>query len=204
MNKLHINALTLAVSLIFSTGAMAQAMSKDDYKAGKEQISVEYNKQKTACAAFSSNKKDICVADAKGKERIAKAQLELNYKPTIKNQYNLRIATADATYAVARERCDDLAGNAKDVCVKQAKSERVAAKADAKVQMKSLEANSKANEKSAEARSDANVKVADVKKDAAESKLDAQYSVEKEKCDKFAGATKDSCLLEVKTRFGKK
>ena len=44
----------------------------------------------------------------------------------------MSIAKAEAEYAVAKERCDDQAGNAKDVCVKEAKSAQTAAKANAR------------------------------------------------------------------------
>ena len=43
------------------------------------------------------------------------------------------MAKAETTYAVAKERCDDLSGNPKDVCVKEAKAAEVKAKADAKL-----------------------------------------------------------------------
>jgi hypothetical protein len=36
----------------------------------------------------------------------------------------LRVVTAEAAYAVAKEKCDDLAGNDKDVCVKQGQGRR--------------------------------------------------------------------------------
>ena len=47
------------------------------------------------------------------------------------------IKKADAEYDVAKEKCDDLAGNAKDVCVKDAKAAREKAKTSAK-SMKTL------------------------------------------------------------------
>lgn len=43
---------------------------------------------------------------------------------------------AGADYAVAREQCDDQAGNAKDVCVTEAKAAAGAAKAEATAAMK--------------------------------------------------------------------
>ena len=43
------------------------------------------------------------------------------------------MAKADATYEIAKERCDDLTGNAKDVCKKDAKTAFETTKADAKV-----------------------------------------------------------------------
>jgi hypothetical protein len=35
---------------------------------------------------------------------------------------HVMVTQAKADYLVAKERCDDLAGNAKDVCVKEAKA----------------------------------------------------------------------------------
>ena len=42
-----------------------------------------------------------------------------------------RIARTEADYAVAKERCDDQAGDAKEVCLKEAKAAEAAAKANA-------------------------------------------------------------------------
>jgi hypothetical protein len=203
MKTLNIGTIAFAVSLALSTGAMAQSMSKDDYKASKDKIVVEYKQSKTSCSSLSGNAKDICMAEAKGNEKVANAELETSYKPTTKNRYEARVAKAEANYAVANERCDDLAGNAKDVCVKEAKAAEVAAKADAKAQMKTTEANVTANEKSYEARSDASDKASDARKDAAADKSDAQYGVAKEKCDVYAGSAKDNCLNQAKVNFGK-
>ncbi|MDP3032435.1 MAG: hypothetical protein Q8N33_10195 [Rhodocyclaceae bacterium] len=203
MNKLNISIITMALSLAFSTGAIAQNMSKDDYKAGKDRIAAEYKSAKAACDSLSGNPKDICVADAKGKEKVAKAELEAGYKPSNKATYEVSVAKAEADYAVAKERCDDLAGNAKDVCVKEAKAAETTAKANAKAQMKTAEANVTAKEKTTEARSDASKKATDAREDATADKRDAEYAVAKEKCDTFSGDAKDQCLNQAKARFGK-
>lgn len=203
MNKLTLNALTLAVSLAFSAGAIAEGMSKVDYKAGKDKISAEYKTAKASCDSFSGNAKDVCKAEASGKEMVAGAELEASYHPDAKHRNDILIAKADADYGIAAEKCDDMAGNAKDVCVKEAKAAQTASKADAKAKMKAAEANAVANEKVVDARSDAGKKTVDARKDAAEDKSDAQYSVAKEKCDSFSGTAKDSCLSQAKARFGK-
>ena len=96
------------------------------------------------------------------------------------------------TYEVAKEKCDDLSGNAKDVCVKEAKAAYVKAKADAKVDRVAIDAQQTAAQKTAEAR-----------KDAAEDKRDADYKVAVEKCDSLAGAAKDACVRDAKAKFGK-
>jgi hypothetical protein len=89
---------------------------------------------------------------------------------------------------VAKEKCDDLAGNTKDVCIKEAKAARESAKADAKADRKVSDARSNANE---------------ARRDAQEDKRDAQYKVAVEKCDSFSGDAKDRCVRDAKTRFGK-
>ena len=192
MKELGMNLLVLAASVAFSAGAMAQNMSQDDYEAGKDQSASQYKADKAACKSFSGNARDICVAEAKGKEKVANADLEAGYKPTANNRYKASVAVAEAAYSVARERCDDKAGNAKSVCVEEAKAAQTTAKADAKAQMKVSDANAVARGKNAEAR-----------KDAAASTNDAQYGVAKEKCDTYAGEAKDHCLAQAKKNFGK-
>lgn len=191
VNTLNIHAIALAVSLAFSTAATAQSVSKDDYKAGKDKIAAEYKLAKASCDSLSGNPNDICMAGAKGNEKVALAELEAGYKPTSETRYQARVARAEADYEVAKERCDDRAGNTKDVCMKEAKSVETAAKADAKAQMKTSDANATASEKSADAR-----------KDATTAKLDAQYAAAKEKCDTYAGNAKAICVNEAKVQFG--
>ena len=202
VNTIKINAIALAVSLVFSAGAMAQTLSKGDYKAGKDKISAEYKLAKTNCSPLSGNAHDICKAEAKGRDKVALAELELRYEPNSENHYKASVAKAEAVYAVAIERCDDKAGNAKDVCVKEAKAAAISAKADAKAQMKALDANATAYEKSAAANDKATGKAVDAFKDANADKLAAEYRVAKEKCDAYAGNTKEVCVKEAKVRFG--
>ena len=64
MNQHHLNTIVLALSLAFSGGAMAQNLSKADYKTGKDKISAEYKAAKAACDALAGNAEDICMAKA--------------------------------------------------------------------------------------------------------------------------------------------
>lgn len=195
--------LAFAASLLCGTTAMAQTMSAGDHQTAKAKIKSDYAVEKKACASLASNAKDICVAQAKGKEKVTQAELADTYKPTLRTHYTVRVVKAEAVYAVAKQQCDDLAGNTKDVCIKEAKAALTAAKADANVQLKTSAANATANDKSANANAVANRQAADVRVDASADKRAAQYAVEKEKCDAFAGAAKDTCQTEAKARFGK-
>lgn len=192
MKKLSINALALAAGLAFSAGAMADSLSREDYKAGKEQIAGQYKAEKAACKSFSGNAKDICLVEAKGREKLAIADLDASYKPSANSRYKANVAAAEASYAVARERCDDKGDTAKDVCIEEAKAAKATAKADAKAQMKVSDANAVARGKATEAR-----------KDAAATANDAQYQVAKEKCDTYAGGAKDHCLEQAMKNYGK-
>ena len=203
MNTFNIKALVITVSLAFSAGVMAQNITRTEYKAGQDRISKDYKQAKAGCDGLSGNTEDICNVEAKGNEKVALAELETQYKPSVKNHYNLRVARAEADYAVANERCDDSAGNVKDVCVEEAKAAETAAKADAKAQMKTSDANAAASKKSVAARREANEESSAARSDASADKLEAEYTVAKEKCDAFAGGAKDTCLDRAKMNFGK-
>ena len=203
MKNLTLIALSFTTGIAFSASSVAQTMSKDVHNNTESRITAEYKADKDNCDRFSGNEKDICIEEAKAKEKVAKAELNARNQNTAKAQYDLRIAQADAAYAVAKEKCDDKAGNAKDVCLKQATAAETNAKADAKTFLKTSEANKSLNTGVHEERMKADEKVTDVRHDAAKDKRDARYAVAKEKCDAYSGDAKDSCINQAKTRYGK-
>jgi hypothetical protein len=198
MSRLMI-ALFITAGLGFAGASVAQVtapmttpLSKEAYATAKKNSDAQYKTDKAACASLSGNAKDICAAEAKGNERIAKADAEAGYKHTPKARENARVARAQAGYDVAVEKCDDLAGNAKDVCVKEAKAELVKGKANAKV-----------DRVTADTRKDASVKQTEARKEASADKRDADYKVAIEKCDALAGPAKDACIGNAKAQYGK-
>lgn len=203
MNRINFNAVVLALGLLFSAGVIADSagISRDDYRAGKNMIEVDYKAAMTGCDSLSGNANDICKVEAKGKEKVALAELEARYKPTLEARYEVQVAKAEADHAVAKERCNDLAGNAKDVCVKEAEAAEVAAKADAKAQLETSDANAAARDKIVDARDEAGKQAAEADKDAAADKREAEYAVAKEKCGAFAGSAKAECLVQAKVSF---
>jgi hypothetical protein len=204
MKSNTLSHLALALSLTFGVVvAHAQTMSKAEYKSAKEKIEADYKAAQVPCASLSANPKKICTVEAKGNEKIAMANLDASNKPSAKSQRDARDAQANAAYDLAKQKCQELAGNAKDVCIKEAKSVEAAAKADAKLQLKTTEANTDAKKTTQQANSKASEKVQDARAEASTDKTDAQYKVEKEKCDKFSGAAKDNCLTQAKVSFGK-
>lgn len=161
--------------------AHAANLTKADYEAEKARVGAVYKSDQGACTSFAANAKDICSEQAKAKQKVAYAELEHRYTGKAADLTKLEVAKAESTYAVAKEQCDDLKGNERDVCVKQAKAVEVKALADAKMGRQITEA----------------------KTDAGQAKRDADYQVAAEKCDAMAGDAKASCLNAAKVRFGK-
>lgn len=192
MKRINISTLALAISLALSTSAMAESMSKGQYKSLDNKIDAEYKVAKKGCDSLSGNAEDICEAEAKGNKNIAAAELRYNYKPTVKTRYKALVAKADADYSVATQKCDDKNGNDEDVCVKEAKAAKVQATGAAEAEMKTSKADSAAIEKSTDAR-----------KDAATDTRDANYAVAKEKCDALDGKAEDLCMSDAKTHYDK-
>ena len=188
-------AMFAAAGLCFAGATTAQTTTPQDKNARDQAIKAAdaaYKADKEACNAMSGNAKDICMQEAKGKEKVAKAEAKAAYDATPKARENARLARAEATYEVAKEKCDDMSGNQKDVCVTQAKAAYTKAKADAKVDRVAADTSGSAVKKTAEA-----------KKDAAEDKRDADYKVAVEKCDSLSGNAKDACVRDAKARYGK-
>jgi hypothetical protein len=161
--------------------AHAANMSRDDYKAGIDRIEATAKADKDACKAMNGNAKDVCMKEADGKEKIAKAELEYNRTGKADDQNKIAVVKADATYAVAKEKCDDLAGNPKDVCQKEAKAAHTKGVADAKMARQ----------------------IGDARQDANKDKMDASYQAAAEKCDAMSGDAKDRCIAAAKAKHGK-
>ncbi len=161
--------------------ALAADLSRTEYRSSKARIDEDYKVEKLACTALISNARDVCIEEAKGREKNARAELEYRYTGSIRDMDKIAEVKADAAYAVAKEKCDDFAGNDKDVCVKEARAVEVAARADAKTA----------------------VQIREAKLDNADKKRDADFNVAAERCDSLAGAAKATCIMEAKARFYK-
>ncbi|HTD02186.1 hypothetical protein [Undibacterium sp.] len=182
MKKL-ITGLMFAVAAmgVCATSFAASSEAKATYKAEEDRADSDYKVAMAKCDALAGNAKDICVEEGKLARTRVKAEAKANYENTPKAHTKAMIDIADAEYAVAKEKCDDKAGNDKDVCIKEAKAIK-----------KTSIANAKAGKKVVEARGDA-----------AQTKNDANYDVAIEKCNGLAGPSKDACVASAKTQYGK-
>ena len=182
MIKNSIFKLALLTTALFTLPvAEAAAMTKSEYQANRTNIEVDYESSKAACGSQAGNGKDLCIEESKAKQKIALAELEYVFTGKAADRNKVQVAKAEANYAVARERCDDLAGNVKDVCVKEAKATRTKSLADAKL----------------------GKDIGEARKDAASEKIDADYGVAIEKCNALAGDAKANCVASAKMTYGK-
>ena len=141
---LKLTGITLAVAFAFATAAQAQttqtpakrdaadkprveqnASSRKAKDAEEERIEQQAKADKAKCDGMKANAKDICMAEAKGNEKVAKAELDARYaKDKVKADRKVQDAKAEAGYEVAKQKCDDQKGEAKDACMKTARVER--------------------------------------------------------------------------------
>ena len=99
-----------------------------------------------------------------------------------KTAYENAKASAKTTYEAASKRCDAMNGNAKDVCVAEAKAARVRTEQEAEA----------AYEGTPKARAHA-----------AEEIAEANYKVARERCDDRTGNDKDVCVKVAKAELTK-
>jgi hypothetical protein len=177
-----IRTVMVALMLIALPSLQAQATATNNaqHREANERINVEYKAEKAACASQAGNAKDICIREAKSKEKIALAEEKFAHSGSTKDRNKLAIVRAESAYDVARERCDDSAGNAKEVCVKEAKANRDKALADAKMGQEIRES----------------------KRDAAQDKRQADYGVATAKCEALSADAKANCLSAAKAKYG--
>jgi hypothetical protein len=149
--SLKICSIAAAVAFVFATAAQAQTtpntpradpmdrgaspapkVDRKAKKAEEDRIEAEYKADKAKCNALKGNEKEVCEADAKGKERIAKAELEQKFEPSPRHQRKVDEAKAEHEYHVAKEKCDAMKGKDENTCEKEAKAKFERAKADIK------------------------------------------------------------------------
>ena len=94
-----------------------------------------------------------------------------------KAAYDQSKTTAKSAYDMAKKQCDAMNGNAKDICVAEAKASRVKTDEEAKAMYKGTP----------KAREHARHEIAE-----------ADYTVAKERCDDKTGNDKDVCVKEAK------
>jgi len=129
-----------------SSGATAQdhkpSVDRKARKAEEDKVTAQYKSDMAKCKDMKGNEKDACEADAKGKEKVAKAELKAKYDPTPANQRKVDEAKAEHQYKVTKEKCDRNKGKEESACEKEAKAKYEKDKADIKAKYASNERRS--------------------------------------------------------------
>lgn len=184
--------LATCAAVLMATSALA--LTPAEHKAEKTRISADYKAAKAQCKTLKANAKDVCEEEAKGQQKIGLAELDYRKDATEGNRHKVAKAKADAAYEVAEEKCDDLSGNPKDVCKKDAKAAHVKALEAAKVAEVRNAPTSNPAAKAAD--------VSEARKDADKKVREADYKAAAERCDAMSGDVKDKCVNDAKRQFG--
>ncbi|MEP7070508.1 MAG: hypothetical protein ABI789_14760 [Usitatibacter sp.] len=124
--------MSIAMIAAFAAfGATAAPLTKEEYKAGRARIAAQAQAERQKCGSRYGNAADMCVARARGDQRVARAELEAAYKPTPRKNYEAAIARARAAEAIAKEECDEKAREMRKACVGEAKAVFARAKVEA-------------------------------------------------------------------------
>lgn len=132
MNKLWIVGGAVALGVL-SAQAWTAERTGSERRAERAAIEARHRVFLEECRLLTGNTREICLADAKGKTAVAKAELELEVKPGARGRYGVSRALAEADYGTAIERCDDREGPERAVCIKEVSA--VKAEADATAQV---------------------------------------------------------------------
>jgi hypothetical protein len=109
-------------------------ISKQAFEAGRKSIQRQYDADKKACGPLKGQAKDVCQAQAKGRQEAETARLEARYQPSPDKTQEAKEVTAEANFRVAKEKCEALKGDAEDKCLDAAKAAREAAVRQARVE----------------------------------------------------------------------
>jgi hypothetical protein len=131
----------MVLALVLGVGAGGVVYSaetamnnKGAIKAAEQRIEAQGKAQRSACGRLQGGAKDVCEVQAKGWEKVARAQLEAQSRPGPQTEKQVKFARADADFDVAKQRCKALKDRAQDTCIARAKHDREAAVRLAKVE----------------------------------------------------------------------
>lgn len=121
------SGIALAMVLAFSGSAFA---ADDAKNAEEDRIEAFAKAEKDKCNRLEGNAEDVCEAQAKANEKIAKAELDAKYDPSPRNKRQAAAMRAEGEYEVAKQRCQDLKGDNQTTCRKNAEARFEQAKAE--------------------------------------------------------------------------
>ena len=119
--------MAAALGLLAFDDSRAQNLGKAEYLALRKTIESDFRTAKIGCEPMLGNVRTICMADVRGRESIALAELRAAYERTDEARMEVRILKARAGLALARARCEDAAAHRKAACTADAEAAHGAA-----------------------------------------------------------------------------
>jgi hypothetical protein len=168
----------------------AQVLARSDHQAREQAIALRDRSAQAACARLAGQAKAVCFAEADAQESIARAELAAQYRPSAKARHRALNVAADSRLSLAKVRCDDRSGIARNGCVAQALQLHTSERADATARLRTFEANAMAAEQSAEDR-----------EEAASDTFAVRYAAAKLQCDGYVAKLRELCLLQTRDHY---
>ena len=181
--------IALGLAAAGSVFAGGGGMSKDAYEAMKDRIDASQDAELKACERLKDNARDICRTAAKGRGKVALAELKADYQPSPEADRARMIAQADLDLDVARKKCEEAKGPARDAC--RAKAEHVHEAAVRRAKIERVEATRRLQANRANSGHEH-----------VQQSADERFAAEKARCG-MLGEERDSCLADAKKRYGK-
>jgi len=179
-------AALLLAACAWAGAANAESLAAKERRLDHERAQAAYRLEWSSCRKLQGNARDVCKVQARGNFDVAKAQVEARYKASPANEDGVKLARAEAAWRLAGEKCEDLRGNAQDVCKADAKAVWVAARSEIRLSRasadKGLYSRTAVHER----------------KEARDDTADALYAAAKERCDALSGDAKAGCVSDAK------
>jgi hypothetical protein len=109
-------------------------LTKEAYEKAEAAIHAQHAADKKACERVKAEAKDLCQAQAEGRQKAERAGLEARYRRTPEASLEARNVTAEANYEVDKEKCELMKRKLRKKCLKEAKAAREAALRHARVE----------------------------------------------------------------------
>jgi hypothetical protein len=146
MSKLFIamwTGIALSSLTISAVAAEKTEQTKVTLNVARASADADYDASRVRCRELSGNDRDICVQTAKAERTKAKGGAKSKYQGTGEAKLEAREDAIDADFKVAKEKCDSLAGDAKNVCSADAKAAHTKAEAVLEADEKTMKADYK-------------------------------------------------------------
>lgn len=97
-------------------GGQVWALSPQEETVAKERIKAEHKANMHQCMVLTGTEKDACIAEAEGKAKVGKAEIDIGRKDSPEHRMQLAKAEADMALKVDQAKCEDKSGSARKEC----------------------------------------------------------------------------------------